>query len=260
MNPKTKMTVPDIYSEPVGEKRKAALETLCRSLGIQMRNYRLLDIALTHSSYAHERHQTHLHYNERLEFLGDSVLSLIVSTYIFRNYRHFNEGRLTKLRAQVVCEASLYLLAKQIHLGDYLLMGRGEEHGGGQYRPSILADAFEAVLGAYYLDQGLAAAETYLLGLMEQEIIDVCNGKLMVGDYKTMLQEHVQKQSGEDGVRCELLGYEGPEHNRVFESGVYIEGTLMGKGKGRTKKESEQHAAQEALEMFRTGNSGKQAE
>ena len=249
-NNKGKTAPRDVYQDIVPDWRKAELEELCRNLGITMNNYRLLDIALTHSSFAHERRHSHMTHNERLEFLGDSVLSVIVSTYIFEKYRNFNEGRLTKLRAQVVCEASLYQLAKKMNLGKYLRMGRGEEHLGGKRRPSILADAFEAVLGAYYLDQGFEAAQRYLLGLMEKEINDVCNGKLMLGDYKTMLQEFVQK-TGEDTIEYELLGFEGPQHNRIFESGVSVDGRLLGKGTGHTKKESEQHAAREALEILR---------
>ena len=216
-----------------------------------MNHYELLSLALTHTSYAHETFRyPHNEHNERLEFLGDSVLSLIVSTYMYKHYPHFDEGKMTKLRAQVVCETSLYQCAKRIGLGKYLRMGNGELSSGGYKRPSILADAFEAVLGAYYLDQGFAAAEQYLLGLLEEEINAVCNGLVMMGDYKSMLQERLQHEAQYEIV-YEMLSFEGPEHNRIFTSGVFVNGEEYGTGKGRTKKESEQQAAREALERLK---------
>ena len=219
-----------------GEERKEQLKELCAGLGITMHHYELLNLALTHTSFAHETpHYPHNEHNERLEFLGDSVLGLIVSTYMFEHFPHFDEGRMTKLRAQVVCEASLYQCAKRIGLGDYLRMGNGELSSGGNKRPSILADAFEAVLGAYYLDQGFAAAQQYLLGLLEEEI---------------KLQERLQHEAQYE-IMYEMLDFEGPEHNRIFTSGVFINGMEYGSGKGRTKKESEQQAAREALERLR---------
>ena len=235
----------------ISEERKVKLQELCSNLGITMCQYELLNLALTHTSFAHETlHYPHNEHNERLEFLGDSVLSLIVSTYMFEHYPHFDEGRMTKLRAQVVCEASLYQCAKRIGLGNYLRMGNGELSSGGNRRPSILADAFEAVLGAYYLDQGFAAAQQYLLGLLEEEINAVCSGQLVMGDYKSMLQERLQHKAQYD-IAYEMLDFEGPEHNRIFTSGVFINGVEYGSGKGRTKKESEQQAAREALERLK---------
>ncbi len=224
----------------ISEERRAKLQELCSNLGITMQQYELLNLALTHTSFAHETHHyPHNEHNERLEFLGDSVLGLIVSTYMYEHFPHFDEGRMTKLRAQVVCEASLYQCAKRIGLGDYLRMGNGELSSGGNKRPSILADAFEAVLGAYYLDQGFAAAQQYLLGLLEREINDVCNGLLVMGDYKSMLQERLQHKA----------------QYRIFTSGVFVNGVEYGSGKGRTKKESEQQAAREALERLRREDS-----
>jgi len=229
------------------EERKERLQELCAGLGITMNQYELLNLALTHTSFAHETvHYPHNEHNERLEFLGDSVLGLIVSTYMFEHFPQFDEGKLTKLRAQVVCEASLYQCAKHIGLGAYLRMGNGELASGGNKRPSILADAFEAVLGAYYLDQGFAAAQKYLLGLLEEEINAVCNGLVMLGDYKSMLQERLQHNAIYE-ISYEMLDFEGPEHNRIFTSGVFVNGVEYGRGKGRTKKESEQQAAREAL-------------
>ena len=235
----------------ISEERRARLQELCESLGITMQRYELLNLALTHTSFAHETiHYPHNEHNERLEFLGDSVLGLIVSTYMYEHFPHFDEGKMTKLRAQVVCETSLYQCARRIGLGKYLRMGNGELSSGGNKRPSILADAFEAVLGAYYLDQGFAAAQKYLLGLLEEEINAVCNGQLVMGDYKSMLQEQLQHKAQYEIV-YEMLDFEGPEHNRIFTSGVFINGTEYGRGKGRTKKESEQQAAREALERLK---------
>ena len=229
----------------------AGLPCISEERRAKLQEYELLNLALTHTSFAHETHHyPHNEHNERLEFLGDSVLGLIVSTYMYEHFPHFDEGRMTKLRAQVVCEASLYQCAKRIGLGDYLRMGNGELSSGGNKRPSILADAFEAVLGAYYLDQGFAAAQQYLLGLLEREINDVCNGLLVMGDYKSMLQERLQHKAQYEIV-YEMLDFEGPEHNRIFTSGVFVNGVEYGSGKGRTKKESEQQAAREALERLR---------
>ncbi len=236
------------------KEREAELKELCDSLGITMQNYELLNLALTHISYAHEtKGYPRNEHNERLEFLGDSVLSLIVSTYMFNKFTTFDEGRLTKLRAQVVCETSLYRCARRMNLGKYLRMGKGELISGGNARPSILADAFEAVLGAYYLDQGLDAAREYLLNLLEKEINAVCNGLLMLGDYKSMLQEYLQHGDQTD-IAYELLTYSGPEHNRIFTSGVIVNGEQLGSGTGRRKKDSEQQAAREALERLNAPN------
>ena len=218
-------------------------------LGYRFSHLHYLENAVTHSSYANEVRGRY-HSNERLEFLGDSVLSLIVSTYLYQNFPSFDEGKMTKLRAQIVCETSLYQCAKRMNLGKYLRMGNGERASGGTMRPSILADAFEAVLGAYYLDQGFAAAKKYLLGLLEEEIKGVCSGLVMMGDYKSMLQEFLQ-QASQSEISYELLGFTGPEHNRIFSSGVFINGVSYGSGTGRTKKESEQQAAREALEKLK---------
>ena len=218
-------------------------------IGYHFKDKELLLTAMTHSSYYNENKFLRPS-NERLEFLGDSVLSLIVSTYLYQNFPSFDEGKMTKLRAQIVCETSLYQCAKRMNLGKYLRMGNGERASGGTMRPSILADAFEAVLGAYYLDQGFAAAKKYLLGLLEEEIKGVCSGLVMMGDYKSMLQEFLQ-QASQSEISYELLGFTGPEHNRIFSSGVFINGVSYGSGTGRTKKESEQQAAREALEKLK---------
>lgn len=215
-----------------------------------MNDLSLLDLALTHSSYAHEaKQQSKMEYNERIEFLGDSVLSIIVSTYMYKTYPNLLEGQLTKMRAFLVCENSLHGYAKKIHLGDLLQLGHGERLSGGRMRPSILADAFEAVLGAIYLDQGLAVAEAYIMRLMRTDIDNVCQNGIF-NDYKTRLQEYLQRD-GEADIVYRLKGSSGPEHNKKFISEVLASGKLIGEGEGRTKKDSEQHAAQKALEKFK---------
>ena len=228
------------------DKRKQQLVGFCTTQNIQMHDLELLDMALTHTSYAHEAKQTPKpQHNERIEFLGDSVLSVIVSTYMFKNFPELAEGQLTKLRAHLVCEGSLYTFAKKIGLGELLLLGKGEELSGGRERPSILADAFESVLGAIYLDQGFAVAQRYLLTMMQPEIDYVCRNGIYT-DYKTRLQEFLQRD-GDVEISYQLMGSTGPEHNKIFTSEVSFEGKVIGVGQGRTKKDSEQHAAQQAL-------------
>ena len=228
------------------EKRTQQLQSFCQALGVQMHDLELLDMALTHTSYAHEaKQQPKPQHNERIEFLGDSVLSVIVSTYMYNNFPELAEGQLTKLRAHLVCEYSLFEYAKKIHLGDYLQLGRGEDFTGGRERPSILADAFESVLGAIYLDQGMDVARTYLLGLMQPEIDYICRHGIF-NDYKTRLQEYLQRD-GEVEITYRLLGSSGPEHNKMFTSEVIFAGKVIGAGQGHSKKDSEQHAAQDAL-------------
>ena len=228
------------------DKRKQQLVGFCTTQNIQMHDLELLDMALTHTSYAHEAKQTPKpQHNERIEFLGDSVLSVIVSTYMFKTFPGLAEGQLTKLRAHLVCEGSLYTFAKKIGLGELLLLGRGEELSGGRERPSILADAFESVLGAIYLDQGFAVAQRYLLTMMQPEIDYVCRNGIYT-DYKTRLQEFLQRD-GDVEISYQLMGSTGPEHNKIFTSEVSFEGKVIGVGQGRTKKDSEQHAAQQAL-------------
>jgi ribonuclease-3 len=228
------------------EKRKQQLLAFCADLNVQMHDLELLNMALTHTSFAHEARQNPKpRHNERIEFLGDSVLSVIVSTYMYKNFPYLAEGQLTKLRAYLVCEGSLYEFAKRIHLGDMLLLGHGEALSGGRTRPSILADAFESVLGAIYLDQGFGVAQRYLLNIMRSEIDEVCRHGIL-SDYKTRLQELLQRD-GDVDIVYRLLGTQGPDHNKIFISEVLYEGKVIGEGRGRTKKDSEQHAAQQAL-------------
>jgi ribonuclease-3 len=248
-----KTVLEDAKHIELSEARQKQLLTFCNSVGIHMNRLETLDRALTHKSFAHETPgiPNNCH-NERLEFLGDSVLSLVVSAYIFKHYRRFNEGRMTKRRAQIVCESSLHNCAVKMNLGAYLNLGNGEASTGGRERTSILADAFEAVLGAYFLDQGFEAAQEYLLRIMGDVIEGVCEGKLVVDDYKSRFQEMVQGGNANSGIRYETIGYQGPEHDRIFKAGIFLNDEQLGTGEGRTKKEAEQHAAREAIKVYST--------
>lgn len=231
------------------EKRTQQLQAFCSWLGIEIKDLSLLDMALTHTSYAHEaKGMPKPQHNERIEFLGDAVLSVVVSTYMYNNFPDLNEGQLTKLRAHLVCEASLFEYAKKIKLGDFLLLGKGEELSGGRERPSLLADAFESVLGAYYLDQGFEKTEAFLLHMMQKEIDYICTHGIC-SDYKTRLQEYLQRD-GDVDISYHLVGSSGPEHNKIFASEVTLSGKVIGSGDGRTKKDAEQHAAKNALERM----------
>lgn len=217
-----------------------------RIIGHKYKNTSLLETALTHSSYANE---CKIKDNERLEFLGDSVLSIIISDYIFKKLENVHEGDLTKYRATLVCEQSLNEVAKKISLGRLIRLGKGEEMTGGRNRASIISDAFEAVLASIYLDAGMDTAREWLLNLMSDSITEVLEGK-HYGDYKTMLQEAVQK--GHTGrVTYAVVGESGQDHQKIFEVEVLIDGVSKAQGMGRSKKEAEQHAAKAALEDLR---------
>ena len=217
------------------------LQGLERTLGHQFANIRLLSTAVTHSSYANEQRRE-TEYNERLEFLGDSVLSIVVSEYLFSSPKHLPEGELTRVRAALVCESSCCEFAKKIGLGQYLRLGRGEENSGGRTRVSLLADAFEAVLGALYLDGGLETARRFLLPLVQAE-------QAVPEDYKTRLQEIIQ-QNPEERLRYVVTGESGPDHNKRFIVEVRLNSNVIGIGEGHSKKAAEQQAAREALRLF----------
>ena len=206
----------------------------------------LLIEALSHSSYANENRKGR-NSNERLEFLGDSVLSIVVSQYLFEHFTHLPEGELTKIRASLVCEKSLYEFAKQIDLGEHILLGKGEENTGGRERVSILADAFEAVIAAVFLDGGLEAARRHILKFIPKDIED--RKPLTFSDHKTILQEIIQKNP-EEKVEYKLVGQSGPDHNKAFKVQVRLNSNVIGTGIGRSKKEAEQMAAKEALELM----------
>lgn len=216
-------------------------------IGYNFKNKDLLREALTHSSYANERKAQHIKYNERLEFLGDAVLSIVVSDYIFKNCPELPEGDLTKLRASLVCEKSLFEFAKKLDLGSYLILSRGERNNGGADRPSILSDAFEALIAAIYIDGGIEPASKHILNFIIPAIKN--SKKKKVKDYKTTLQEIVQKNPGER-LEYVLIGESGPDHNKHFVVEVHLNSNVIGKGGGKSKKEAEQQAAREALELM----------
>lgn len=202
--------------------------------------------ALTHPSYANEG-KKHLKNNQRLEFLGDSVLSIIVAQHLFEHYTHLPEGELTKLRASLVCEKSLHQFALKINLGEYLILGKGEEMTGGRERPSILADAFEAVIASIYLDSGLDEARNFVLRFIPEKL-DV-KKITYVSDYKTALQEIIQKNR-EEKIEYVLVEEKGPDHNKTFMVEVHLNSNVIGTGIGRSKKQAEQIAAKEALGLM----------
>lgn len=227
------------------EEMTKSIQQLQDTIGYKFHNPVFLEVALTHSSYANEvKHQ--LKYNERQEFLGDAVLSIIVSDYLFNNYT-VPEGELTKLRAAIVCEKSLDVMANKIHLGEYLRLGRGEEMTGGRTRPSIIADAFEALIAAIYLDSGIESARTFVLPFVTEMLEH--EDSLSFKDYKTILQEIIQ-QNPEEKLVYKLVGEKGPDHDKRFVVDVMLNSNVIGKGEGRSKKNAEQMAAKEALELM----------
>ena len=217
------------------------MTTLEEKLGYEFRDPALLENALTHSSCANEsrgRRQS----NERLEFLGDSILGMVVADHLYRNHPDLPEGELTRTRAALVCEGSLVEVAQCLELGAYLKLGKGEEAGGGRKRPSIIADAVEAVLAAVYLDGGIGSARK----LIQKFILDREAEKSASRDYKTALQELVQRESGQV-LKYRLTGEEGPDHDKRFFVEVDLNGEVAGRGKGHSKKEAEQMAAKAAI-------------
>ncbi len=222
------------------------MEVLEKKLGYKFNNSGLLKNALAHSSYANEVRNGQTS-NERLEFLGDSVLSVIVADYLFSNFKNIPEGELTKLRASLVCEKSLCAFSREFDLGDFLLLGKGEEKNGGRERDSILADAFEAVLAAIYLDGGMDEARKFVLRFVEEELYH--KHEEAFKDYKTALQEIIQRNP-EESVTYILKGESGPDHNKVFEVEVHLNSNVIGVGKGKNKKQAEQMAAKQALELM----------
>jgi ribonuclease-3 len=218
-----------------------------KRLGHGFHDRALLETALTHSSYANENRSQGIACNERLEFLGDSVLGVTVADFLYRHYGHMPEGRMTRLRAELVCETSLFRVAQKLELGRYLRLGKGEEHNRGRERPSILSDAVEALIAAIYLDGGMEPAAAFIRSALLSELGAV--EPAAYTDFKTALQEHVQRQSGHT-LSYELVDEQGPDHAKVFTVRVLIDGADAGRGEGRTKKEAEQAAARNALEAL----------
>ncbi|MBM6918646.1 ribonuclease III [Intestinimonas butyriciproducens] len=217
-------------------------------LGYRFHNDQLRQNALTHSSYANENREKGVRSNERLEFLGDAVLGFICAEYIYSHFRHMPEGELTKLRASIVCEKSLYEYAQRLNLGEHLLLGHGEESGGGRKRPSVLADAVEAMLAAIYLDGGMEAAKGFILDYIKEKAETVSHTRHPL-DYKTALQEIVQKNR-EETLTYRLKGESGPDHDKRFLIELLINSNVIAQGEGRSKKEAEQEAARQALELM----------
>ena len=218
------------------------LKELEQRIGYTFQDQKLLEHSMRHSSYANEKHMKKTECNERLEFLGDAVLELVSSEFLFFENPNMPEGELTRTRASMVCEPSLAFCARELNLGEYLLLGKGEEHTGGRFRDSITSDALEALIGAIYLDGGFANAKEFILRFV---LNDLENKKLFY-DSKTILQELVQGEFSET-VSYKLLKEEGPDHNKSFFVAVYIGEMAYGEGQGRTKKAAEQQAAYQAI-------------
>ncbi len=214
-------------------------------LGYEFRQPELLEQALTHSSFVNEERQKGGADNERLEFLGDAVFDAVISECLYNAPQHFSEGTLTKMRAKVVCEGSLAARGLELGVGENLRLGRGEERNGGRTRPSLIADAMEAIIGAMYLDGGWEAARAFVLRMFEDAIKEAREGKSRT-DYKTALQEKLQVH-GSVEIHYELDREEGPDHNKRFYMSVWTQGKKLGQGSGRSKKEAEQAAARDAL-------------
>ena len=229
----------------MNKDRKKLLE-LEKKIGYPFQDFDLLIRAMTHSSYANEHKKEQREHNERLEFLGDAVLELISSDYLFRNYPDIPEGTLTKKRASMVCEPTLALCAREISLGEYLLLGKGEDATGGRKRDSIVSDAMEALIGAIYLDGGFANAKEFIARF----ILDDIENKQLFYDSKTTLQEIVQGSYDED-VRYEIVKEEGPDHNKNFYVHALLGERILGEGCGHTKKAAEQQAAYCAIKKLR---------
>ncbi len=209
-------------------------------LGYSFKDKSLLELALTHSSFANENKLKKN--NERFEFLGDSVLGFVTAEYLFTEFKNRPEGEMTKLRAAVVCEKSLFKFAEQIDLGKYILLGRGEDSTGGRNRPSVVSDAFEAIIAAIYIDGGMEAVKPYILRFIK----DAVKRETSFKDNKSLLQEEIQKVKG-NTLAYEEVGEEGPDHDKTFVFRVKLNGEIIGEGKGKSKKEAEQNAAGNAL-------------
>lgn len=220
------------------------MDELKSKIGYSFKNAKLLKAALTHSSFANESRASNASSNERLEFLGDSVLGMIVAHHLYLTYPDLPEGKMTRMRAELVCETSLVRVAAQLELGNHIILGKGEEQSGGRQRTSILADAVEAIIAALYLDGGMEAATRFVHKFILSGLFDLDSAPC--SDYKTMLQELVQQKSGQL-LRYVLLEESGPDHLKVFKTEVRLNEGAVGEGTGRTKKEAEQAAARHAL-------------
>ena len=222
------------------------IKDLETAIGYRFQNITLLQNALAHSSYANERWHDSLKSNERLEFLGDSILGMVVAEYLYKQFPNRPEGELSRMRADMVCEASLAKIAQRLELGKHLLLGNGEELGGGRNRPSILADAVESVIAASFLDGGMEAARAFIYKFV---LCNVPETKLQNADYKTMLQEKVQRKKNQV-LSYQLVEESGPDHDKQFVVAVSLNGAIVGTGTGTSKKRAEQDAARVAIETL----------
>ena len=232
------------------DKMNRNLKKLEEKINYKFKEPAYLKKAMTHSSYANEMHLPKYECNERMEFLGDAVLELVSSEYLFYVNTKMTEGELTKLRASMVCEPSLAFCAREIELGEYLLLGKGEEATGGRKRDSITSDAMEALIGAIYLDGGFASAKEFIKNFVLNDLED----KKLFYDSKTILQEVVQANFKKEEITYRLTGEEGPDHDKSFFVALYIADRKYGEGKGRTKKAAEQQAAYKTILMLREQN------
>lgn len=221
------------------------IEKFQEKIGVKFRNIEILDLALTHSSYANERGLSE--YNERLEFLGDSVLQLCITEYLYKNCKDNNEGDLTRKRASIVCEASLYKVGERWNLGEFIKLSKGEKLSGGKTRISTIADAVEAVIAAVYLDSGYDFVQKFIL----KNFSDILKTGAIVNylDHKTRLQEYIQSKTT-DKIKYNLIKEEGPPHDKIFYVQVIIGDKNYESGTGKSKKEAEQNAAQKTLKLF----------
>ena len=223
------------------------LEILQKNIDYQFKNIELLKNALTHTSYAYE-HNTKS--NEKLEFLGDSILEFISSDYIYKNYPKLKEGEMTKVRATVVCESSLYKIAKKHNFGDFLYTGKSEKVSKGNQKPAILADSVEAIIAGLYLDGGLESAKKFIIENLKDEI-EIATKHVGIKDYKTVLQEKLQ-ENGNIKIEYKIIKETGPDHDKTFEAEVLVEGKKIATGIGKNKKHAEMEAARKALKQIQS--------
>ncbi len=232
------------------DKRQKQLEIIQENIGIFFENPVILNQAFKHPSLSNEQEGQNQDNNQRLEFLGDAVLELVISEYLFKNYKSLREGQMTKIRAFIVCEPTLAKLSQKLHLGNYLMLGKGEENTGGREKNSILADTLEALIGAIYIDKSYSAAYDFIIKNLKMTILKAISGEWNM-DYKTNLQEVLQKNDDER-ISYNLVKELGPDHDKTFYVEAILNNRVLGTGKGKSKKQAEQEAAREALAKINT--------
>jgi len=235
-------------SEHPACSRQEELQNFQELIGHSFQNVKLLDEALTHKSFLHDKLKESAGHNQRLEFLGDALLGMVISEYLYHKFPHYPEGKLSKMKSMIVSRALLVRKAKEIPLGKYMLLSKGEESTGGRNRTSLLADGFESLIGSIYLDGGLSACRQFILDRLQPDLEEL--EKAGEKDYKSNLQEYAQAEFGQVPV-YRVISAEGPSHRRIFEITVSLKGKVYGKGKGGTKKSAEQQAARRALGKLR---------